>query len=239
MQAAQGLAQELGAHFYNVDVENIVGQYESLFSKAFGEDLQWKNDDIAKQNLQARVRAPWVWILANKIQGLLISTSNRSEASVGYATMDGDMAGGFAPLAGVSKSFILNFLKWHASDVCKIGLGKISSLAQVLAIPPSAELRPLSAQQRDEKDLMPYDVLDFIEELHIQQKLEPKSILTKLKVLFPQYDSQHLESFLSNFLSLWNRSQWKRERLAPSLHLAEFSEAPRYWARYPIFSGKN
>lgn len=239
MQAAQGLAQELGAHFYNVDVEVIVGQYESLFSKAFGEDLLWKNDDITKQNLQARVRAPWVWILANKIQGLLISTSNRSEASVGYATMDGDMAGGFAPLAGVSKSFILEFLKWHASDVCKVGLGKVSSLQQVLAIPPSAELRPLAAQQRDEKDLMPYDVLDFIEALHIQKKLEPKAILTKLIVQFPQHNTQLLEMYLNNFLRLWHRSQWKRERLAPSLHLGEFSEAPRYWARFPIFSGEN
>ncbi|MBP9709261.1 MAG: NAD(+) synthase [Oligoflexales bacterium] len=237
LHAAQVLAQELGAHFYNVNVEEIVGQYESLFSKAFGQDLQWKNDDITKQNLQARVRAPWVWILANKIQGLLISTSNRSEASVGYSTMDGDMAGGFAPLAGVSKSFILEFLQWHASGACKIGFGKVSSLKLVLAIPPSAELRPLAAQQRDEKDLMPYDVLDFIEELHMLQKIETKEILTKLILRFPQYNSQILESYLNSFLTLWQRSQWKRERIAPSLHLAEYSEAPRHWARYPIFSG--
>ena len=70
---------------------------------ALGRELTWQTDDLALQNIQARVRAPGIWLLANVQNCLLLTTSNRSEASVGYCTMDGDTAGSISPIAGVDK----------------------------------------------------------------------------------------------------------------------------------------
>ena len=76
-------------------------------SRLLGRPLTWEADDIALQNIQARVRGPSVWLLANVKNALLLSTSNRSEAAVGYATMDGDTCGGLCPIAGIDKAFLL------------------------------------------------------------------------------------------------------------------------------------
>ena len=75
-----------------------------------GRKLTWETDDLALQNIQARVRGPNVWLLANVKNALLLSTSNRSEAAVGYATMDGDTCGGLSPIAGIDKAFLLRWL---------------------------------------------------------------------------------------------------------------------------------
>src|SRR5690606_29235722 len=109
---------------------------------------------------------PMIWLLANATGMVLLSTSNRSEAAVGYATMDGDTAGGLAPLAGIDKAFLREWLKWAEKD-CKLGLGPVPAVAAVNAMQPTAELRPKEKQQRDEDDLMPYDLLDRIERLLI------------------------------------------------------------------------
>ena len=75
-------------------------------------NLSWETDDIALQNIQARTRSPGVWMLANIRNALLVSTSNRSEAAVGYATMDGDTSGGLSPIAGIDKNFLRAWLRW-------------------------------------------------------------------------------------------------------------------------------
>ena len=75
--------------------------------RRLGRKLTWETDDVALQNIQARVRGPSVWLLANVKNALLLSTSNRSEAAVGYATMDGDTCGGLSPIAGIDKAFLL------------------------------------------------------------------------------------------------------------------------------------
>ncbi len=92
--AAAAVAEGLGAAHREWNVEGIVGAYRDLLSADQGRTLGWEQDDVALQNIQARVRAPGVWMLANIEGRLLLSTSNRSEAAVGYATMDGDTSGG-------------------------------------------------------------------------------------------------------------------------------------------------
>ena len=84
----------------------IVAQYTTIVENAIGRKLEWESDDIALQNIQARTRAPSVWMFANLKNALLLSTSNRSEAAVGYATMDGDTSGGLSPIAGIDKAFL-------------------------------------------------------------------------------------------------------------------------------------
>ncbi|MGB1017378.1 MAG: NAD+ synthetase, partial [Nannocystaceae bacterium] len=94
--AAQGLAEALHAAFYTFDVDGVVHRYIDMVGDALAREIRWETDDIALQNIQARARAPGVWMLANIRNALLLATSNRSEASVGYATMDGDTCGGLS-----------------------------------------------------------------------------------------------------------------------------------------------
>ena len=98
LESARELALGLGASFHHWDVQKLYSSYTGLAEQAMGRPLTWEQDDIALQNIQARLRAPGIWMLANLHGALLITTSNRSEAAVGYATMDGDTAGGLAPL---------------------------------------------------------------------------------------------------------------------------------------------
>ena len=75
-------------------------------------NLNWDEHDIALQNIQARLRSPGAWMLANLKNAILLCTSNRSEASLGYATMDGDTSGGLAPIGGIDKHFLIEWLTW-------------------------------------------------------------------------------------------------------------------------------
>ena len=102
--AAREVAGAINAEFFLFDVDEVVQNYIGLIEEALKRPLTWETDDIALQNIQARARAPSVWLLANIRGALLLSTSNRSEAAVGYATMDGDTSGGLSPIAGIDKA---------------------------------------------------------------------------------------------------------------------------------------
>jgi len=234
--AARGLAEALGAGFHEFDVESLVRGYEAIVSKAVGRSLTWERDDVALQNIQARVRSPGVWLLANLTGALLVSTSNRSEAAVGYATMDGDTSGGIAPLAGIDKAYLRKWLRWLERSGPE-GVGPIAALAAVNAQAPTAELRPALAGQTDEADLMPYDVLDASERAAIRDKQMPVEVWWRLRREFPQHDARQLAAWTEKFFTLWGRNQWKRERYAPSFHLDDESLDPKTWCRFPILSG--
>jgi NAD+ synthase (glutamine-hydrolysing) len=234
--AARGVAEAIGARHLELDVDDIVRAYVERVEIALGRKLAWPGDDLALQNIQARTRAPSVWLLANLEQKLLLSTSNRSEAAVGYATMDGDTAGGLSPIAGVDKNFVRAYLRWLEREG-PAGLGPIPALAAVNAQAPTAELRPAAAAQTDEADLMPYDLLDFIERGAIRDKRSPREILTLARAAFPHYADAELARFLHRFFSLFARNQWKRERYAPSFHVDDESLDPKTWYRFPILSG--
>ena len=189
------------------------------------------------QNIQARVRAPGVWMLANLKGALLVTTGNRSEASVGYATMDGDTAGGLAPIAGVDKAFIREWLRWMETEG-PVGIGSLPALKAVNVQQPPAELRPLTTHQTDEADLMPYPVLDAIERSMIAHLDPREETLRRLHEAFPQYDAAQLAAWADRFWRLWRASQWKRERLAPSFHIDTHNVDSRSWRRWPILSGE-
>lgn len=233
--AAKGLAEELGTEHYEVDVEGLVRDYIGRAETLIGRRLDWNHDDMPLQNIQARSRAPMVWLLANIKGFLLLATSNRSEIAVGYATMDGDTAGGLAPIGGINKSFLRRWLRW-AQTSCSIGLGPVANLSLVNDQEPTAELRPRAAGQTDEADLMPYDILNAIEASFIRDKREPESLLDALQTDFPNYESADLKKYISRFYQLWSRNQWKRQRYAPCFHLDEYSLDPTSWCRYPILS---
>ncbi|HEY5376173.1 MAG TPA: hypothetical protein VIK01_20975, partial [Polyangiaceae bacterium] len=102
---------------------------------------------------------------------------------------------------------------------------------------PTAELRPPSATQTDEADLMPYEVLDAIERAAVRDKRSPREVLTLIRAEFAQFSAQDLWLWLDRFFRLWSRNQWKRERYAPSFHVDDESLDPKTWCRFPILSG--
>jgi NAD+ synthase (glutamine-hydrolysing) len=233
--AARTVAQALGAQFLELDVDAAVDGYTALVAGALGRAPSWATDDVALQNIQARARGPGVWMIANLKNGLLLATSNRSEAAVGYATMDGDTCGGLSPIAGIDKAFLLRYLSWlekHGPE----GLGPIPALATVTRQVPTAELRPPDRGQTDEADLMPYDVLDAIERAAIRDKKVPLEVFQQMEVLFPALAKQKLASYVERFFRLWCKNQWKRERYAPSFHLDDENLDPKTWCRFPILS---
>lgn len=234
--AAKDVADAVGATHYEFDVDDIVMKYRKIVSDSIGETLNWNDHDITLQNIQARVRSPSVWMLANLNYSLLLSTSNRSEAAVGYATMDGDTSGGLSPVAGIDKAFLRKWLVWMEKQGPD-GIGPIPELVSVNQQQPTAELRPPEDKQTDEDDLMPYEILDSIERLAIRDKLAPLEVLKHIVVEFNQFDEQQLGLWTIRFFRLWCRNQWKRERYAPSFHLDDENLDPKTWCRFPILSG--
>lgn len=229
-ESAKNLAESIGAVFYHWEIDDEVNSYTTKIENAIGRKLTWENDDITLQNIQARTRSPIIWMLANINNALLLTTSNRSEGDVGYATMDGDTSGSISPIAAVNKTFIINWLKWAEKSLGYGGLKYVNSLQ------PTAELRPQDNKQTDEDDLMPYPILLRIEQNAIRDKRSPMDIYLILKEEL-DIDPKLLKEYITKFFRLWSRNQWKRERLAPSFHLDEFNVDPKTWYRFPILSG--
>jgi NAD+ synthase (glutamine-hydrolysing) len=234
--AAAGLANAVNAQFYEFDINDIVESYKSIIALSIQRELSWELDDIALQNIQARVRSPSIWMLTNIKGGLLLSTSNRSEAAVGYATMDGDTSGGLSPIAGIDKAFLRQWLRWLEKQGVENRI-TIPILKLVNEQQPTAELRPAEYKQTDEDDLMPYNVLDSIEEAAIRDKKTPIECYLSLKYKYKEYSKEQLKQWTAKFFRLWCRNQWKRERYAPSFHLDDKNLDPKTWCRFPILSG--
>jgi NAD+ synthase (glutamine-hydrolysing) len=231
--SAKELAHSLGAEFHQWEIEEEVTSYETKIEKALGRKLTWDQDDIAKQNIQARARSPIIWMLANIKRAVLLTTSNRSEGDVGYATMDGDTSGSLAPIAGIDKPFILQWLQWAETELGYSGLSYVNNLT------PTAELRPSDRAQTDEKDLMPYSILVEIEKLAIRDRRSPVEVFNAMSVnpTHKTLQQNQLKENIKKFFRLWAANQWKRERLAPSFHFDDLNVDPRSWCRFPILSG--
>ncbi len=228
LESARELAKGLGATFYLWEVEHIHQSYLKLLEDSLERDLTWEKDDITLQNIQARLRAPGIWMIANIYNSLLLTTSNRSEAAVGYATMDGDTAGGLAPLAGVDKAYLRKWLVWAEKAL------PVPELHYVNKMQPTAELRPSDFHQTDEDDLMPYPILDTIQKLAVLEYRSPVECFLLLRGICPDIS---LKKYIRRFFTLWCRNQWKRERYAPSFHLDDENLDPKSFCRYPILNG--
>ncbi len=234
--AAREVSRAVNAEFHLLDIDPLFKGYVKTIETAIGRNLAWPGDDVVLQNIQARVRSPSIWLFANLRNALLLTTSNRSEAAVGYATMDGDTSGGLAPIGGIDKTYLRSWLRWMESTGPD-GLHALPALSYINKQQPTAELRPPGEAQTDEKDLMPYDVLEAVEDSAIRDKRLPLEVLQELEPRYPQYTQADLALWVERFFKLWCRNQWKRERLAPSFHLDDKNLDPRSWCRFPILSG--
>lgn len=234
--AAATLARAIGASYQEWDVDSLVEGYQAIVEKGIGRDLTWENDDLALQNIQARVRAPGVWMLTNLRNALLLATSNRSEVAVGYATMDGDTAGGLSPLSGIDKVFLRHWLCWMETTGALPEIKPIPELTVINRQAPTAELRPSETRQTDEADLMPYSILNAIEKYAIRDKKLPAEVWELMIETHPEYDREAHRAWVIKFFRLWSRNQWKRERYAPGFHVDDKNLDPKTWCRFPILS---
>ncbi len=171
--------------------------------------------DTTEENIQARCRGILLMALSNKSGKILLTTGNKSEMSVGYCTLYGDMAGGFAPLKDVPKLLVYELAEYRN------GLAPVIP-RRVLERPPSAELRP---DQKDEDSLPPYSVLDAILALYVEQD---KSLAEIVAAGYPEAEARRV-------LGMVDRNEYKRRQAPPGVKIT-----PRAFGRdrrYPITCG--
>ena len=229
-ESAKIVSNFIGAKFFHWEIDKEVKSVTAKIENVLEKKISWENNNLVKQNIQARIRSPLIWMLANMKNAILLSTSNRSESAVGYATMDGDTSGSLAPIAGLDKLFVINFLKYSYNTL------NYKCLKKVINLTPSAELLPRNMNQSDEIDLMPYEIMNKIERLAVKMKKSPREIFKELSKS-KDLSNHKIKKYLKKFFSLFSKNQWKRERYAPSFHFDDYSLDPNSWYRFPILSG--
>jgi NAD+ synthase (glutamine-hydrolysing) len=165
---------------------------------------------MARQNIQARIRAQRMWTWSNSAAGLFLQTSNMSEKAVGYTTIGGDMEGALSVIANVPKT-VVNYLLDYLFE--KTGM---EGIRLTLAKPASAEL---SEDQEDEKDLMPFPVLDACFALYAGEKMAPAEVRDVLLVMFPEHDPQAIGQWAQRFARLFTQSIYKWVQTPLALHV--------------------
>ena len=163
IEDASELAKNLGIETFTLPITDVFEKYMEVLSPLF----KGKSWDTTEENLQARIRGNYLMALSNKFGWIVLATGNKSEMSVGYSTLYGDMVGGFAVIKDVYKTKVYELAEYRNS---------ISPVIpqRVLEKPPSAELRP---GQKDEDELPPYHILDEILKLYIEEDLSPEEIV--------------------------------------------------------------
>ena len=230
--AAVAVANEIGAAFLDGHIQDALGSALGSVAEMTGRPLSWSNpkDDLALQNIQARLRGMLIWTVANMHDALLLVTSNKSEAAVGYTTMDGDSSGGLAPIADVPKSLVKHYLAWARQ------FHRLDGFDRVDVMEASAELRPPGQAQTDEADLMPFPVLDQLMFAFVQLGLDPAEMFRRLWPAMREIygdDPRPFAAHIRKFVRLFCFAQWKRERMAISFRVTAFDLDPKTGFRFP------
>jgi NAD+ synthase (glutamine-hydrolysing) len=195
---------------------SIEGMFEATLD-ALRHEFAGRPSDTAEENIQSRCRGVLLMGISNKTGRMLLTTGNKSEMSVGYATLYGDMAGGFAPIKDCSKLLVYRLCAWRNAR----GLMPVIP-TRVIERPPSAELRP---DQKDTDSLPPYEVLDPILEAFIEDDLSVDQIAAR------GFD----RATVGRILDLVKRNEYKRRQAPPGVRVSGRAFG-RDW-RYPITSG--
>ena len=165
---------------------------------------------MVRQNAQARVRAQRMWNWSNATSGLFLQTSNMSEKAVGYTTIGGDMEGALSVIANLPKT-VVNYLLDYLYEQTRS-----EGIRLTLVKPASAEL---ADDQEDEKDLMPFPVLDACFALYAGEKMSPDEVRVALRALYPEEDPQRIDAWTDKFARLFSQSIYKWVQTALSLHV--------------------
>lgn len=202
------LARNLGIKYEKIDIAPIVKCYEKTFKQLFGR----KKPDITEENIQARIRANILMAVSNKLGKLVLSCGNKSELAVGYTTLYGDLSGGLAVISDLPKTRVFELARY-------INRKREIIPASILEKPPSAELKP---DQTDQDELPPYDVLDEILYMYIEEG-------EKLAKISKKADRGKLpRNILNKVLS----NEYKRKQAPPGLKVT--TKAFGYGRRFPV-----
>ncbi len=193
---ARALAQNLGIAFHLVPIQPLYAPYEKAFDGLFGD----QRFDITNENVQARIRGNILMAWSNRTGAMVVSTGNKSEMAVGYCTLYGDMAGGLALLGDVYKTMVYRVARWLNRNGAVIPEASITK-------PPSAELRP---NQTDQDSLPPYETLDEILKLYIEEWMEIDEIAAS------GFDRE----LVARILKLVDTNEFKRRQAAPTIRVS-------------------
>lgn len=210
LEDARTMAGILGVQYDEVPIDGVLGG----FRQALSDEFRGLSEDSAEENIQARIRGTLLMAISNKRGSIVLTTGNKSEMAVGYATLYGDMAGGFAVLKDIDKTLVYRLARYRNS------LGRVIP-ARIITRAPSAELR---AGQTDQDSLPPYDTLDAILEAYVEENLSPREIVAR--GLPPEQVAQVVRMIKS--------SEYKRRQAAVGIRVT-----PRGFGkdwRYPITS---
>ena len=194
---ARRLAENLGTDFRELPINEAAEDFDAILAESFA----GRNSDLTEENLQARIRGVLLMALSNKFGWLVVATGNKSELSVGYATLYGDMAGGFALLKDVFKTDVFRLAR-HLNERA----GKELIPATIIERAPSAELRD---DQLDEDSLPPYAALDRVLEAYVEQDRSREELSQD------GFDADVVE----RALALIDRAEYKRRQAPPGVRL--------------------
>jgi NAD+ synthase (glutamine-hydrolysing) len=206
--AAEQVARDLDAPIAVVSIEDAFERELLAVEKMLqpGEALT----ALARQNVQARVRAERMWTWANAAQGLFLQTSNMSEKAVGYVTIGGDGEGALSVIANVPKTVVNYVLDWLYETT------RWEGIRLTLLKPATAEL---ADNQEDERELMPFPVLDACFALFAGEKMSPDEVAVALKAVFPEHAPERLDDWAARFVRLFSASIYKWAQAPISIHV--------------------
>ncbi|MDP9399402.1 MAG: NAD(+) synthase, partial [Actinomycetota bacterium] len=194
---ARALAANLGVELLELPIEPTMRAYDAILAEPFAE----REPDLTEENLQARIRGNLLMALSNKFGWLVLTTGNKSEMSVGYSTLYGDSAGGFAVIKDVPKTLVPRLVGERARRDAASPVPP-----SIMTRPPSAELRP---DQRDEDTLPPYAVLDRIVEGYVERDLDRDALIAR--GLPPEY--------VDRVIRLIDLAEYKRRQNPPGIKI--------------------
>ena len=217
LEDAAACADMLGVHYDTISIEPAMAAFDEMLAGAFA----GRGPDITEENLQSRARGVTLMALSNKFGHMLLSTGNKSEMSVGYATLYGDMCGGYSVLKDVYKTAVFELARWRNQQVPAGALGPTGRVMpeRILTKAPTAELKP---DQRDEDSLPPYAKLDDILSCLIEAEMGVADIVAR----------GHARETVDAVWRLLDRAEYKRRQAPPGVKVTARSFGRD--RRYPI-----
>lgn len=210
-EIAEDQVRKLGVEYHTIPIEPMVAAFDEALAGPFA----GRERDVTEENMQARIRGILLMALSNKFHRLVLTTGNKSELAVGYATLYGDMAGGFAPIRDCSKTLVYRLAEYRNT------LSGVIPDA-VIRRPPSAEL---AADQTDQDSLPPYEELDPILAAYVEDDLSAEEIVA----------AGHDPAVVSRVVAMVKRNEYKRRQAPPGVRISR--RAFGRDRRYPITSG--